>query len=146
MAVLILGIKIGCFTFLGTLQGPQNVQPIIGSSQSLAPAGQSQTVTTVQLSADQQNLLTKIQSQMKILLDLQKRNPDQEKYLQMLIGGQQRIISQGVAQYLQQRKINNSAATSGATGSQVTVTRPVLNTGTPGEASAVCHANSGSFK
>lgn len=144
---MVVLIRIGCLTFSGTLQGPQNVQPVIGVNQSVAPAaGQSQTVTTVQLSADQQNLLTKIQSQMKVLLDLPKRNPDQEKYLQMLIGGQQRIISQGVAQYLQQQKMNNAAATSGATGSQGAVTRPVQSAGSSVETSTACQANSGSFK
>lgn len=70
----------------------------------------------------------------------------------MLVQGQQRIISQGVAQYLQQQRNNSSAAaaatsgaTQGATGSQVTATRPVPSAaGTSVE--TTCHASSGSFQ
>lgn len=90
---------------------PQSVKGVAGGQ-----ASQSQTVTTVKLSTEQQNLLVKIQSQMKTLLNLPVRNPDQEKYLQMLVSGQQRIISQGVSQYLQQQKTTGVKVVSGGIG------------------------------
>lgn len=90
---------------------PQNVKSVTGGQ-----ASQSQTVTTVKLTTEQQNLLVKIQSQMKTLLNLPVRNPDQEKYLQMLVSGQQRIIGQGVSQYLQQQKTMGVKVVSGDVG------------------------------
>lgn len=53
---------------------------------------------------------------MKTLLDLPKRNPDQEKYLQMLVSGQQRIINQGASQYLQQQRTAGVRTRTGASG------------------------------
>jgi len=80
--------------------GQTQMQPLIATSTpaSAVAAGTVSAGTTIQLTAQQQTLLARVQGQLKALASNPSRTPEQERFLHLLVNAQQQIHAQGRSQ------------------------------------------------
>ena len=123
-----LGMQTRIITSVAAI-GQSQLQPATAAATSTSVVatgtismGAVTTGTTIHLTAHQQSLLARVQSQLKALASSPSRTPEQDRLLHLLVNAQQQIHAQGRSQMQAAMAASKTSVASAATSVSVTTT------------------------